>query len=140
MYRKIGLVAVIACGMLVSGPRQIQAADSAPATQSSIAGQYKAQKGDPAHDSFYSIMVLDLKSDGTMTLSNTMPDVAIPGKTIQNKSEGTWTQSGDTINISLEKANGKPIAADDPKKTLTMTVADGGKKLTNEHLPELQRQ
>jgi hypothetical protein len=106
----------------------------------SVIGTYKATTGDPKQAGFYSIMVLELKQDGTMTLINTMPDVANPGKTIDNKTEGTWTQTGNSITVTIEKANGNPVAADDPKKTLNLTVADGNKKLTNEHLPEFARQ
>jgi hypothetical protein len=115
-------------------------ADTAPTSApSDVVGKYTANIGDPAHDRFYSIMHLDLKADGSMTLANTMPDIANPGQKIENKAEGKWTKSDDKVTITLEKGNGKEISADDPKKTLTLTASDDCKRLRPDNGPEFKR-
>ena len=85
-------------------------------------------------------MTLRLNRDGTVSLTNTMPDTGNPGGKIENKSEGKWKLTGNTITVTLETGNGQPIAADDPQRIIALIVADDGKRLTSDNGPEFKRQ
>jgi hypothetical protein len=127
------LVAVMA---LVLGAAA-NATAAAPKSDDPV-GQWKATTGDPKEaGSFYSIMVLDLKKDGTATLSNTMPDMQVKGgKQIVNKSIGKWKLEGDKVNLTLEKSeDGKEIPEDQRK--LPLKLAADGKSLTNPEMGEV---
>jgi hypothetical protein len=48
----------------------------------------------------------------------------------QQKAEGKWTQTGNTVTLTITKNNGKALTADQAKQgQLKLTVAAGGKRL-----------
>ncbi len=94
-----------------------------PAASPEVAGQWKAQMGDPA--AFSSTMQLDLRADGTAHLTNTMTRSAAPGQTITNKAEGRWSAQGNQVTLELERSpDGRQIPQDERHLVFTYSPAD----------------
>jgi hypothetical protein len=135
IHTAAGLILVI--GALIP---QHRSANAQSTTRPDVAGHYTAHRGDPARDTDASVMTLDLKSGGTMSSTLTMADPANPGQTVVSKVEGTWTQSGDVVKVIAEKLDGQPVEANNPRKTLTLKVTDGGRQLNSDGGPQFTRQ
>jgi hypothetical protein len=105
-----------------------------------VPGSFKALQGDASKDKLYSISLLELKPDGVMNFTLTMPDISKPGELIVNKSIGTWALNGPTLSITFKSMNGTAIPADDPKKVLVLTFSGDGKHLTSPDSLEFARQ
>jgi hypothetical protein len=109
-------------------------------TQPTVVGEYKAQHGEAGKDSYYSVMILQLKEDGKMSSTLTMADPVNPSKTIDKKVEGSWTQSGNAVKVTADTLDGQPVETNNPRKTLTLTIIDGGKQLSSDGGPQFVRQ
>ena len=80
------------------------------AMQTGLAGVKKAE------------LTLDLKANKTYTADAKN----LPGKTGVERNEGTWKQEGNTLWLTTNKTNGKPVADKKPQKFL---IKDGGRKI-----------
>ena len=78
-----------------------------------------------------------MTSDMTMNVAGTG---GLAGTHVENKTEGKWSLSGDTVTLTAQSINGKPIPADAADNNIKLSVVDGGKRLTGPESMEFKRQ
>lgn len=97
----------------------------------------RGNSNDP--NDFWTVETLTLIDQNRFLLDNTMPVIGQPGHTTNVLSQGHYTQSGQTLTLTIEQINAKPATEEATQHPLVLQRSTDGQTLTSPHDPPFEK-